>query len=439
MFPRFNRQALWIVPEWKNPDVPSEGFEFGHEWHEWDEGDFYFIKHRELTLPGGFEYEEGGDTRQRDEEDPGVFLRQPGDGRLIMGLHPFANEIGGADAAEPLPPIGVPLSFGLGLHDNTPVVTVDAYNAATGVADLGAAWGATKEGHLAVVYREISDVWTPMSLVRIIDTGTGPPNTATLFPKYPDDPRRPAIGDKLVGGYGFGLAPVAATKSLPSMAMIKHGEHVSDVWRLRGVCIDDIKINAGFREKATIEFGLKIAEPRPPDGDTVHTGLTPQEYGDPPYPEAGQVINGGLYIVDPEENLVKVCGGFEIDVQNETQDVGGIHAADPNGVCGYVQTNRTVRFTINPAFTSANYWQALRDGADQGISIMAWFGIGGAVYGFMIPNALQVSVPESVDQDGKLHETVVFGAGATNIDDDSTSDFANLPFVMLMVASPAPE
>ena len=408
---RKDRGALWIGPE-----------------SGWGDGSaaLVYVKTKEIKTSMGMEYNDPQNITQSDVEDQGSILYQPGDCGFKMGLHPFTSTW---PSAAPLignkPPVSEVLEsllggtkaggYGVTTTGNTTTV-LQFDNAGDSPTTLGFVEGEgvfVREPSAANVlgYNVISDV----------DDAAF---TITLRSPLPSAPADASI---VYGGFSN---PKLASSSSSSYEVIWKGESTTDI-RQHLACIPSAaSLSAPYRGLAELDVTYRSARPVPMDLVTTHVPAD-QAYA---YPEAAQVLFGGLYLYDGVTSH-KLTGGIDIDFGVESADVAGIHGVDPNGVADILLNQRKIRVKVNPAYAD-NALIDLFENPPASAVLTGWWGRGSRPWGFQIPAAVIAAPPEFGDDGGILNHGFEIGTGAYTGDTGSggESDAADKPFVISVLA-----
>jgi hypothetical protein len=138
------------------------------------------------------------------------------------------------------------------------------------------------------------------------------------------------------------------------------------------------------------------------------------------YPEASQVLAGGLYLWDGVTNRA-LAGGVKLDYGIELTEVEGIHGVHPNGIQGYVLSARKIRVSLEPAYQDNDLWDLFRNPPASSV-LTAWWGRGANAWGFCLPQAMQVKPPDKVGKENVSRLNLVFGAAKYSGDTGAGSD-----------------
>jgi hypothetical protein len=388
-----------------------------------------YIKTKEVTTPAGEEYRPGDDITQKDAEDIGAQLLAPGDLSFKMGLHPWSSTW---PTAKPIlgaaPPISHPLKAILG-----------------GVFAGG--YGVTSSGNTTTVLQFSAYGVTPtvMGFVRgqgVFVRDSGATNvlgfnvikdlddlafTITLRHPLPSAPGNAAV---VYGAYSWPKLPTATPQDYQITWL---GEAASDKCDCYGCVAGSGSIAAPFRGVAELSVGFHCAQPIPMVLGESGGNPAVQTYD---YPDASQVIAGGLYLWDGA-SLLKLNGGANIDFGVESTPVDGINGVDPNGIAGYVMTARKIRIKLDEhLYHGANTLFDYFRNPPATSMLTGWWGRGPAAWGFQIPACMLVNPPAKGDKDGALLSKLEFGAAEYTGDTGSFADdvAGDKPFVLCQLA-----
>ena len=382
-----------------------------------------YLKAKEVSMPSGMEYQAGDDIVQKDAEDAGSVLYQPGDVVVKCGLHPFTTAW---PTAKPSlgskPPISHTLKAVLG-----------------GV--LAGGYGVSTSGHTTTVIQFDPYGDTPSTLgfkvgepvyvrnsgalnilgANVVKTVDDVGNTITLRSPLPAVPGTAAI---VYGGYCWPKLPTGTAQSY--QATYK-GEAATHVQQAYGCCAAAASIAAPYRGLAELSITFRSAQPLPMILAESGGAPSPQTYS---YPEASQVLNGGLYLYNGVSST-KLAGGIDVDFGVELQEVPGVNGVDPNGIAGYLLTARKIRLKLNPAYTDNAIIDTFQNPPASAV-LTGWWGRGAAVWTFQIPAAMLVTPPELNDESNVLHNRLEFGCGEWTGDTGAFSDAeaGDKPFVL---------
>jgi len=390
-----------------------------------DPTEMRFLRARKFDLPTGLKAMPSEDIRQKDEELPPQFFTDLQDGSIVTELHGVATTIGELPAVAPgnlmasAPPLATLLKCGLGscfAGVNTTIVS-EAY----GVVSVASAAG-IRVGEIYAITRDGSVLW--VAGVTEVDG-----SDVTLDP-VPQSYSYEA-GDRLVGGYTYSMLPGEPW----TFSAVRSGDAADDATESIGIGVTKTTLNAPYRDVSTVEFALKVAASDAPGSAKTIGGQSPQTYS---YPGGPQVIGGGLWI-DRGVEVIKLAGGIQIEVDNDLQDVGGVHGSDPNGILGMAYGTRTVRITLTPAYSTAAHWDWIKANTQSGFCVVGWAGIGGNVWAFRAPASCFQEVPEKTEQNKQHHEKWVLLAGANNNDTGTFTDSeaGAKPFALWQLSAPS--
>jgi|GEM_PF-4834025 hypothetical protein len=203
-----------------------------------------------------------------------------------------------------------------------------------------------------------------------------------------------------------------------------------DVRKAIGVTTKQIVIDCPFGQKPTITLSLH-GHPQPLV--LSETGGNPgiQSY---PYPEATQVLHGGLYAYY-DDTLVALEGGFKITIDCEHSPIRGIHCADPNGYQAPVCAGRPIQVELAPAH-KGNEWHQLQYSPSV-IHLRGWFGFGPMVIAWAMPAATLIAPVGDGTEGQTKTNTLTFGDGAYTGDVgtfDPEEDAGNASFMLWTLA-----
>ena len=365
-----------------------------------------YIKTKEVGFPAGMEYAPSDDIVQEDVEDQGTVLYGPGDVTFKMGLHPVKGSTW--PTAKPVlgskPPISLPLEAIMGgvlaggygvltAGSTTTVLQFDPYDPVGVPSVMGFVVGEP-------VYVRTSGAENVLG-VNVAKDVDDINFTVTLRSPLPS---APATGAIVYGGYCW---PKLSSAASSSYELQFEGEAVTDVRQSLGGFAGQASIAAPQRGKAELSMTFHCAEPVPLD--VAEAGGNPgvQAYA---YPDAAQVIAGGLYLWDGTNNH-KLTGGIDIDFGVESVPVEGIHGTDPNGIAAYVMIMRTIRVKVNPAYVDNKLIDLFRN--PKAVQVLTgWFGRGPRVWMFQLPQTIMTMAPTLGDQSGVIIHPLEFGAAA---------------------------
>jgi hypothetical protein len=386
-----------------------------------------YVKTKEVTIPMGMEYNDPENITQSDVEDQGSVLYQPGDISFKMGLHPYTTTWPTAKPSILLnPPVSKVLAAILGgtkaggygvttTGNSTTVLQFDPYGDTP--TDLG--------------FVEGEPVWvresgaTNVLGANVIDDVDDVAFTISLRSPLPSAP-----GDASIVYGGF-CNPKLATSEVESQEVKWLGEATTDVRQCLAAIANSASIEAPYRGLAELTVGFRSARPVPPD--IAESGGAPadQAYS---YPEASQVLFGGLYIWDGSENR-KITGGVSIDFGIDAIDIPGIHGTDPNGIADIILASRKIRVKIKPAYVDNDLIDMFQN-PPASMVLTGWWGRGAASWMFQVPAGILVSPPNWTDEGGAIHHELEIGTGAYSGDTGTggATDAADKPFVIGMLA-----
>jgi len=397
-----------------------------------DTGTWTYLKTKEVGFPSGLDYVEGDDITQEDAEDVGSVILTPGDVTMRCGLHPAVSSWPTlAPVIGDMPPIFVPLKSLMGL------VTVGGY-------------GVTTTGNTTTVlqfdiYGSTPSAlgWKPSDPILVRNAGESNIMGANVVKEVDDlaftvtlvSPLPSAPGDGAICYGGFAAPKISTDTSVPVDTRWT-GEATYDVRKALSSLPSSAQISAPYRGLAELSMTFHSAQPIPPDASESGGGAVSQTYD---YPEASQVIAGGLYHWDGSSNR-KLTGGIEIDFGVELSDVDGINAVDPNGIAAMVLTARKIRVSVKPALTSDAHalWEIFQNPTTDSV-LTGWWGTGPRAWMFQVPQATIMAVPDWGDEGGKVILEATFGAAKYTGHDGSASPTTGIdsPFVLASLAGAA--
>lgn len=387
-----------------------------------------YIKTKEVGFPAGMEYSPADDIVQEDTEDQGTVLYGPGDVTFKMGLHPVKGSTW--PTAKPVlgskPPISLPLEAIMG-----------------GVKAGG--YGVLVAGSTTTVLKFDPDGDTPtvMGFVEgepvYVRTAAAANVLGVNVAKDVDDvaftvtlrsplPSAPAVSAIVYGGYCW---PKLSSAISTSYELKFLGEASTDVRQSLGCFAGAGALAAPHRGKGELSLTFHSAQPVPLDVAEAGGSPAVQAYS---YPDAAQVIAGGLYLWDGSSNH-KLTGGIDIDFGVESVPVEGVHGTDPNGIVAYVMIMRTIRVKVDPAYVDNALINLFQNPADVQV-LTGWFGRGPRVWMFQLPQTIMTLAPTFGDKAGVIIHPLEFGAAAYTGDTGTggASDAADKPAVLGVLA-----
>jgi len=386
-----------------------------------------YVQTKEFSIPVGMEYSDPQNITQSDVEDQGSVLYQPGDISFKMGLHPYTSTWPTAKCViGSIPPISQVLQAILGgtkaggygvttIGNTTTVLQFDIYDDTP--TDLGFVEGE------AVWVRNPDE--TNVLGANVISDVDDVAFTITVRSPLPSTPADAAI---VYGGF---CNPKLATSQVASQEVKWTGEATTDVRQALGCIASQASIEAPYRGLAELTAGFRSARPVPPDIAESGGAPSDQTYN---YPEASQVLFGGLYLWDGSENR-KITGGASINFSIDAVDIPGIHGTDPNGIADIILAARKIRVKIKPAYADNDLIDMFQN-PPASMVLTGWWGRGSASWMFQVPAGMLVSSPNWTDEGGAIHHELEIGTGAYTGDTGTggATDAGDKPFVIGMLA-----